>query len=208
MKQTITQALAFNRNIVWPYDDAHLSLASTKEALEAIFRLRSRVYTKMGYQTMFPDPIKGYNFDAYDTHSAIFYTHKNGVVTGTCRIVFDTKEQLPIDENYSLENLRERHRHLAELSRFIIDAKVSGLSPEFKLLIKGMYGIIAHNHIDLAVTVIAKAHFRLYEKVGGFQRSVLLPSYGKLSRPHIIATWDTARISPFFKRAFLHQKVA
>ena len=208
MKETIAQSLAFNKRIVWPYKDAHLAPVRNEEVLAEIFRLRSRIYTDMGYQEEFPDPVPGYNFDTFDTRSAIFYTHKNGIVTGTCRIVFDADGGLPIDKNYSLDHLRGNHRRLAELSRFIIDSEIGGLSPEFKLLIKGMYGIIAHNNIDLAVTVIAKEHFRLYEKVGGFQNRALLPTYGTLMRPYIIATWDTTRISSFFKRAFLHQKAA
>lgn len=208
MEATIAQSLAFGKRIVWPYDDTRLAPAREEKVLAEIFRLRSRIYTEMGYQKEFPDPVPGYNFDAFDTHSAIFYTHQNGKVTGTCRIVFDTKGALPIDKNYSLDYLRGTNRRLAELSRFIIDANVSGLSPEFKLLIKGMYGIIAHNDIDLAVTVIAREHFRLYEKVGGFQSEALLPTYGTLMRPYIIATWDTTRISPFFKKVFLGWKQA
>ncbi len=208
MKETIEKALAFGKEIVWPYTDTHLAIAKDAEVLVEIFRLRSRIYTQMGYQKEFPDPVPGYNFDDFDIRSAIFYTHKNGTVTGTCRIVFDAEGGLPIDKNYSLDYLRGTNRRLAELSRFIVDSEVGGLSPEFKLLIKGMYGIIAHNDIDLAVTVIAKEHFRLYEKVGGFQSEALLSTYGTLMRPYIIATWDTSAVSPFFRRAFLYRKSA
>ncbi len=208
MKQIIAQALRFNRKIVWPYNDEHLALATTKEELEDIFRLRSRIYTNIGYQKEFPDPVQGYNFDEYDKHAAIFYTHKSGVVTGTCRIIFDVMGHLPIDDNYSLEYLRQNTQHLAELSRFIIDSDVSGLSPEFKLLIKGMYGVIAYNPVELAVSVIAQEHFKLYDRVGGFKKEALFPTYGTLKNPYMITTWDTTQVSPFFKRAFLHQKVA
>lgn len=206
LAENVEKAITFNQNIIWPYNDEYLALATTKEELEEIFRLRSRIYTNMGYQKEFPDPVQGYNFDNYDKHAAIFYTHKNGVVTGTCRIIFDTMGHLPIDDNYSLGYLRQKTKHLAELSRFIIDSDVSGLSPEFKLLIKGMYGVIVSNPIELAVSVIAKEHFKLYDRVGGFKKEALLPTYGTLQNPYMITTWDTTQISPFFKRAFLHQK--
>lgn len=201
----VSQSIAFAKEVIWPYDNPNLSLATTKEELLEIFRLRSRIYKKLDYKKEFPDPIEGYDFDRYDTHAAIFYTHSSGKITGTCRIIFDSESHLPIDENFSLHYLRKNKR-LAELSRFIIDEKVTGLSPEFKLLIKGMYGIISSNSIDMAVSVIAKNHFRFYEKVGGFKKETELQTYGALKNPHLITTWDTKCISAFFKRAFLQEK--
>ena len=207
LEQIISQAVGFSQSIVWPYSDKHLRLASTKEELLKIFSLRSKIYKDLGYQKEFPDLIDRYNFDSYDTHSAIFYTCNNKVITGTCRIIFDTSMHLPIDSNYSLDGLR-KEKKIAELSRFIISDEQKGLSPEFKLLIKGMYGVIASNSIDIAVSVIAQKHFRLYKKVGGFKQEVLFNTYGHLTNNYMITTWDTEQISPFFKKAFLEEKVA
>jgi N-acyl-L-homoserine lactone synthetase len=206
MESVIRQALAFNRKVNWPYNEKQMSPVRNRMELLEIFRLRSKIYRGLNYQNEFPDPVEGYNFDGYDTHAAIFYTHYNGKITGTCRIIFDTEGRLPIDENYSLDHLRQKHGRIAELSRFIIDNDVTGLSPEFKLLIKGMYGIVEHNDIDLAVSVIAKEHYKFYNKVGGFQKEALLPTYGHLKRPYMITTWDTSKISSFFKRAFLSER--
>lgn len=208
LTEILKNAVEFSQNIIWPYTDNHLSLATSKEELVEIFKLRSAVYDKMGYKKEFPDLLEGFNFDMYDSHAAIFYVQQHGKITGTCRIIFDQDRHLPIDTNYSLDDFRQKEKRIAELSRFIIDSNVAGLSPEFKLLIKGMYGIIIYNSIDMAVSVIAQKHFKFYEKVGGFKHEALLKTYGKLPNPYIITSWDTAHISSFFKKAFLREKVA
>ena len=203
LERIATQAIAFAEGVVWPYDDDDLRLVRSVEEFEAISALRSQVLREMGYDKLLPDPIDGYHFDAHDTRSAIFYTQKAGRITGTCRVVFDDGVTLPIDEQISVDFLRRDDRRIAELSRFVIDPTRRGSGREFRLLIKGMYGIVAYNALDRAVTAIRHEHYRYYADVGGFRIEAQLRSFGTIDHPFIVASWDTTQVSERFKRLFL-----
>ncbi len=208
LQQNIQNTIKFNRKLIWSSSKLFLSIVTTPEELLEIYRLRSDIYTKLHYDNEFPNLIKGLSFDSYDEHSAILYTKINGKITGTCRVIFDSCEKLPIDKNYSLDYLRTQKQRLAEVSRLIIDHNTDGLSQEFKLLTRGVYLIISNNTIDNSVSVIKDDHFNLYNKFGGFAIEEHLHTYGNLENPFIITSWDTSKISNFFKRAFLNEKVA
>ena len=205
LSKTIKNTIEFNQKL---YDIGTLegvSLATTVEDLIEIFMLRSEVYHDMGYVNEFPELIKGLNFDEYDECSAIVYSKRNHVITGTCRLIFDLEKKLPIDNKFSLDYLRNKDRGLVEASRVIIK-NIEGLKPEFKLLTIDSYKILSTYKMD-AVSVMTEEHIKLYKKFGGLGIEKKFESYGTLQQEFFLTLWNTSNISPFFKRIFL-QKVS
>ncbi len=205
--EIMQKSLAFNQKL---YDIGTLegvSLATSVEALMEIFVLRSRVYQKMGYGNEFPETIKGLNFDKYDESSAIVYT-KREVITGTCRLIFDSKKKLPIDAKYTLDSLRAKSadRGLVEASRVIIE-NIEGLKPEFRLLTIDAYKILASYNLN-AVSVMTEEHIKLYKKFGGLSIEKSFQGYGTLENEFFLTLWDTSKISPFFRKIFLQNRKA
>jgi len=201
--QIIHNTIEFNKKLVWSNDEKNVSLATTPEVLIEIYKLRSQVYSKLNYDKEFPDSIKGLNFDSYDEHSAIVYTKSNKRITGTCRVIFDSDKKLPMDKNFSLDYLRDKKKRLAELSRLMITSETKGLSQEPKLLTQSAYMVMKKNESTTLMSVMVHEHFKLYDRFGGFNIEGELKNYGNLSTPFIITSWEVARISPFFKKAFL-----
>lgn len=203
MEKTMYHTLKFNRALIWDNSENVFLVLSVQELID-IYILRSKVYKSLGYDKEFSEIIEGMNFDKYDENAAILYTHKDGQVTGTCRIIFDTGKKLPIDKNYSLDGLRSRGKDITELSRLVIDRpEKSGLGKEFKYLTSGVFRMLKSNHINRIVSVIKKEHFSLYNKFGGFEQKALLPSYGALNKSFVITSWDITKVSTFFKKLFL-----
>ena len=195
--------------MIWEDNSKNLYLATTAREFLEIFRLRSEIYTELKYDNEFPDMIKGLNFDAYDENSAILYTKVDGVVTGTCRVIFDSDKKLPIDSHFSLDYLRIEHKSIAEISRLSVKHNSSGLNQEFRWLTRGVYLIATKNSITKTVSAIKDEHFKLYKKFGGFSFEKKIDTYGKFPIPLIITLWDISKISNFFTRAFLEKlKVA
>jgi len=201
LSKIIKNTIKFNQKL---YDRATLdevTLATSVKDLIEIFILRSKVYHEMGYANEFPEAIKGLNFDEYDEYSAIVYTKRNNVITGTCRLIFDMDKKLPIDKKFSLDYLRNNHRGLVEASRVIIK-NTEGLKPEFKLLTIDSYKILASYQMD-AVSVMTEEHIKLYKKFGGLSIERSFKSYGTLNQEFFLTLWNTSNISLFFKRIFL-----
>jgi len=98
----VHKSILFNQKLYKKSDLVGVSLATSVEDLIEIFMLRSEVYREMNYSSEFPERIQGLDFDEYDSRSAIIYTKKKGVITGTCRLIFDSLEKkLPIDKKYN-----------------------------------------------------------------------------------------------------------
>lgn len=207
--ETILKSITFNKSLIWDKRFKDIYLATTVQELLEIFKLRSEVYTQLNYDDEFPDLIQGFNCDSYDENSAILYTKVNGTITGTCRVIFDSQNKLPIDSYFSLDYLRTDMKTLVEVSRLIVKHQTVGLNQEFKWLTKGVYLLTNKNAITQTVSVIKKEHFKLYSKFGGFEMEKELDAYGNLDKSFMITSWNINNISNFFKRAFLeHTKVA
>ena len=205
MVQIISSAIEFNKKLIWENNSKNLYLATTTKEFIEIFKLRSEIYTKLKYDNEFPDMIKGLDFDDYDENSAILYTKVDGIVTGTCRVIFDSNKKLPIDSHFSLDYLRIQHKEIAEISRLNVKHNTVGLNQEFKWLTKGVYSISIKNSITRTVSAIKDEHFKLYSKFGGFTFEKRIDTYGKFPIPLIITLWDISKVSNFFKRAFLEK---
>jgi len=199
----LSSAIAFNKALIWDENSTNLYLATTVRELIEVFKLRSEVYKDLGYNSEFPDIIEGLNFDDYDRCSAILYTKVNGTITGTCRVIFDSDQKLPIDSYFSLNYLREQHKNIVELSRLVVKKQHNGLSQEFKLLFKGVYLISTHNNITKTISVIKNDHYKLYQKFGDVKIEKQFDLYGTLNNKFIITLWNLAEISNFFRKAFL-----
>ena len=197
------KAMHFNKTLKWDNSIKDVYLATTVNELVEIYKLRYKVYNRMGYTKEFPPPINGLDFDKYDTNSAILYTKKNGKINATCRVIFDSEDKLPLDKNYSLDFLRGKDKKIIELSRLMIENETKGLSLEFKYLTKGVYRVMALNGVTTLTGVMVQEHFKLYSKFGDFRKEATIQSYGNLGKPFIVTSWDITNPSKFFKRVFL-----
>ena len=180
----------------------NLYYPQTKQELIEVFALRSRVYKKEGYDKEFPQLIDGLDYDDYDKVSAILCVKFDSKITGSCRVVFDNPLKLPLEKNYSFDYLREQRGQLCELSRLVVERDSLGQEP--RLLTKGTYYLLAKKGISTLVSITDKrAYNRYYKNFGGFTVEHEYNGYGKLEKTFIVSSWDIAKISPFFKRAFL-----
>jgi hypothetical protein len=202
LEKTIDETIAFNKKLVFTLENKNLSLTTTAEELVDVFKLRSDVYHSINYQDEFPDTIEGLNFDSFDNHAGILYYKHNGQLTGTIKVIFDTNQNLPSEEKYSFDYLRNDNT-IVELSRFIIKNNDKGLNQEFKYLTQASYNLFKNNNINRVVSSIKQDHFKLYSKFGGMTVETELPGYGLIDIPFIVVSWNPDDASPFFKKAFL-----
>ncbi|AXH10272.1 hypothetical protein CP960_04895 [Malaciobacter halophilus] len=202
LETIIDKTISFNKSLNFETEQNSLHLALSAEELLNIFKLRSDIYTKLNYNSEFPEIIEGLNFDKYDQNSAIIYTKTDNFISGTCRLIFDSKKKLPIEEKLNLNYLKHKHKNIAEVSRLIINNN-SGLNLDFKKLTLGIYLVLIQNDLKATISVISKDHFKLYSKFGGFKIEKDLSSYGKLNSNFVITSWDISNVSKFFKKAFL-----
>ncbi len=195
--------LSFNKKVNFESNYENLKLVKTAEELVKVYELRSEIYGNLGYQNEFPDYLPNMNFDFYDESSAIIYTEDNKEVTSTCRLIFDSKRKLPIEEKLNLSDIREKFPKIAEISRLMVKKENKGLSLDFKYLMAGMYYLKTQNELEASTSVFLQEHFKLYKKLGGFTIERELESYGHLDKPFVISSWNPANVSRFFKKAFL-----
>lgn len=206
LEEVIEETTKFNRDLNWDKEDKNINLAVTAEELIEVYKLRSDVYTDIGYKNEIPDVIEGLNFDIFDKNASIIYIKKDDRVTGSCRIVFDSVNNLPSEKNLSFGKCRKNFSKVSELSRLIIKHNEGGLSKEFKLLTRASYNIWKYNDLDIILSSIKKDHFKLYKKFGGFNIEGEITNYGNIDVEALILSWNPSKISPFFKRAFLNTK--
>jgi len=204
LEEVIDSSISFNKSLNWQHHNQNLHLVKTAEELIDVFKLRSDVYHNINYENEFPDTIEGLNFDSYDKDSAILYYKQDKTITGTIKVIFDKPNiKLPSEEKYSFDYLRDKHKQLVELSRFIVSNEKQGLNQEFKYLFSGVYNLFMQNNIDLILSSIKEEHYKMYTKFGGTNIESELPGYGKIDLPFLVMSWNPHNISNFFKRAFL-----
>lgn len=207
LEEVIEETISFNKNLSWDNKNDNLRLTRTAEELIAVFKLRSEVYYQMGYKNDFPDIIDGLNFDLFDKKSAIIYNKVNHIYTGTCRLIFDSKNKLPSDKEYSFDNIRKKYGTIGEISRNAVKNNQSkGLGLEFKYLMAGIHNVFVNNDIDITVSAMRKEHYRLFSKFGGIDIIEEINNYANLEIPCVVIYWDPSKASDFFKKAFLKLK--
>lgn len=205
LEEVIEETISFNKTIIWENREKNLNIVNTAEELIEVFKLRSDVYTKINYQKEFPDYIEGLNFDAYDKRSAILYYKKDKKISATTRLIFDKNKNLPSEEKFSFDYMREKYNTIGEISRLIIKNRDNtGLKLEFKYLMQGLYTLFINNKIDITISGIKEEHYKLYSKFGGINREKELENYGNLNTPFLIISWNPKQASKFFKKVFLN----
>lgn len=203
LEEVVEESVAFNKKLNFDDTNKNLRLINSVEELIKVFKLRSDIYTDIGYQKECPDIIEGLNFDKYDKNAAILFCTSNNIITGTARLIFDTNQKLPSESKYSFEYMRQKYENITELSRLIIKHKSNGLNVEFKYLTQGIYEIYKNNAIDIILSGIRADHYKLYSKFGGTKIEKELNQYGLVDIPFVIMSWDPSLVSNFFKRVFL-----
>lgn len=203
LEEVIEESVDFNRKLNWKESSKNLKLVNSAEELVEVFKIRSNVYAKIGYNEECPDNIEGLNFDNYDKNSAILYYKNDRRISGTLRLILDSENKLPTDKKFSFNNLRKEYKTIGELSRFVVENESKGLSLEFKNLFAGVHTLFTNNDIDLVVTAIKKEHYKLYSKFGGTNIEKELEGYGLVNLPFLVMSWNPSEASDFFKRAFL-----
>lgn len=199
----IDKVLNFNRKINFDTNYENLQKITTAEELVEIYQLRSEIYGNLGYQNEFPDYLPNMNFDFYDETSAIIYTKNNNEITSTCRLIFDSDRNLPIEEKMDLSTIRNIFPKIAETSRLMVKNEQKGLNMAFKFLTTGIYNILVQNNLDATLAICTQEHLKLYQKLGGITIQKELESYGHLEQPFAISTWNPNEVSRFFQKAFL-----
>ncbi|AXH11284.1 N-acyl amino acid synthase FeeM domain-containing protein [Halarcobacter bivalviorum] len=205
LEEIIEDTISFNKNLNWDNKYTNTNLATTAEELIEVFKLRSTVYKEISYQKECPDEIDGLNFDLFDKNSAVIYCKNNNEVSGTIRLIFDSKEGLPSEKKCSFDKQREEFSLIGEISRNIVKTRNKGLNQEFKYLMCGIYNIFVNNGIDMALSGIRADHLKLFEKLGGVQVEKELDSYGNVDIPFLIISYNPTFASKFFKKVFLKE---
>jgi len=205
LESIIDETISFNKKLSWNSDNKNLALTKTAEELVEVFKLRSDVFTEIGYQDEFPDTIEGLNFDIYDKTSAVIYYKNNKEVSATIRLIFDSENRLPSEEKESFDDMRAKYNCIGEISRNIVKTRGQGLNLEFKYLMCGIYNVFINNDIDIALSGIRQEHLKLFKKLGGVEIYKELNSYGSLETPCLIISYNPNYASNFFKKVFLEE---
>lgn len=205
LENIIDETISFNKKLSWNSDNKNLALTKTAEELVEVFKLRSDVFTEIGYQDEFPDTIEGLNFDVYDKTSAVIYYKNNKEVSATIRLIFDSENRLPSEEKESFDDMRAKYNCIGEISRNIVKTRGQGLNLEFKYLMCGIYNVFINNDIDIALSGIRQEHLKLFKKLGGVEIYKELNSYGSLETPCLIISYNPNYASNFFKKVFLEE---
>lgn len=205
LDEVLEEAITFNKNLSWNYENKNLKLITSVEELIQVFKLRSDVFSQIGYQNEFPDTIDGLNFDIYDKTSAIIYYENNKEITATIRLIFDSENKLPSEKECNFEHLRKEYKSIGEISRNIVKTRDQGLNQEFKYLMCGIYNIFINNDIDIALSGIKKEHLKLFKKLGGVNIIKELDDYGSFKEPCLIISYNPHYASKFFKKVFLKE---
>lgn len=205
LEKIIDETISFNKNLTFE-NFKHTKLVSTAEELIEVFKLRSDIYSSLNYGSEFPDIIEGLNFDELDTKSAIAYCKNNNIVTGTIRLIIDSKDNLPTSKKIK-DKFNFNYNSMSEISRIIVRNSQEGLCLEFKYLMKALYKIFIDNNIDIAISVIKKDHLKLYQKLGGVEVIDEVEGYGTLKSTFLIISYDPKSASKFFKKVFLEEKI-
>lgn len=205
LENVIEETISFNRSLKWNYEYSNLQLTTTAEELIQVFKLRSDVYTDINYQKEFPDTIEGLNFDKFDTHSAIIYYNNNKEVSGSIRLIFDSKDGLPTEGKIKFDDMRTKYNCIGEISRNVVKHRGAGLNQEFKYLMCGIYNIFTNNDIDIALSGIRKDHLKLFKRLGGVDIYKEMEGYGSLDVPFLIISYNPSFASKFFKKVFLNK---
>ena len=203
LESIVEESVIFNKNLNWEDKNSSVQPISSPEELMEVFKLRSDVYHDINYQNEFPDPIDTLNFDSFDKNSAIIYYKREGEITGTCRMIFDSEMKLPTEKNLCFDKQRKSHEKIGEISRNIVKNRGQGLNLEFRYLMAGMHNVFINNDINLTLSGIRKDHFKLFSKFGGIDIVHEMDNYGEVDMPFLIISWDPSQASKFFKKAFL-----
>lgn len=206
LEEVVEESISFNRGLNWIDDNSNIKLTTSAEELIEVYKLRSDVYTQIGYQGEFPDTIEGLNFDIHDKTSAIVYYKRDNQVSATCRLIFDSENGLPSEGKVSFESERNKYTRIGEISRNIVKHDTGGLNLEFKYLMASMHNVFMENDLGMTFSGIRRDHLKLFKKFGGVDVYKEMEGYGKLDTPFLIITWNPEEISPFFKRAFLNKR--
>ena len=203
LEETVEEAIAFNKQLNWEETHSNLKLVTTAEQLVQVFKLRSDVYSDLGYQEEFPDTIQGLNFDKYDKNAAILYYESESHITGTTRLIFDSLNKLPSEGKFSFDDMRNKYGVIGELSRLIIRNEKKGLNLEFKYLMQGIHTLFKNNKIDITLLAIIQEHYKLYTKFGGSEIIAEIDDFGNMEHSIYLLSWDPSLVSNFFKKVFL-----
>lgn len=113
-----------------------IKIARTREEIEAVYRLRYRVFAEeMGYvdPAEFPDKMLYDEFDEMPGKTTIFMAIADGEAIGTIRIMKDGLEKLPMDKYTDFRQLRSRYQ-IAECSRLLTAPEYRKRNADFILL--------------------------------------------------------------------------
>ena len=134
-----------------------LKMATSTSEIDKIWRLRESEYRK--HYENFSEASN----DPYDENAYIFYSqNQQEIVTSTGRIILDGKLGLPSDEllKSQVDELRNKRRAIAELSKFTIAREARGLLPYY---VKTFYELAVGLDIESLIFICKSQSARVYQ---------------------------------------------
>lgn len=200
----------FNNLRLPEYFDYGLKFAITPEEILEVMKLRSKIYTSLGYNKQFPEEINGLNYDDFDRHSLILISRNKNNIVGSLRIVFDSLIGLPSEKMISINNWK-KNLNFAELSRLVVDPNFRSGDKEngslaFNQLFAGTYWTSHLTDLDRYLMVMKDKHAQRYLEFGGVT-NLGSTKYGNLDQDSQILLWNPSLVGDEFSEKILGKKL-
>ncbi len=204
-------AITLGQKIPYSRGYSGVDIVRDSKGLIEAMKLRSKVYTEVGFTVELPDPIKGLNYHDFDHNSIILnYTLPNGRIIGTMSMILNSEEfGLQSEEHFSFSQLEGR-RNICEMTRLAIEPEFRGVNDRF--IFKSLYRETFHIAKLLGADFIIMAQYegltKQYEKFGRTVRLNEIDGFGKtakLDREKVtVLMWDYKSPSEYFVEEFLN----
>jgi len=212
LEEILNKNLELNQKIKTKFRNSQTKVPQSMEEIINIFKLRSEVFKKIGYNSEFKEKFKGLNYDIFDKNSInIYIQNENKKIIGTSRIILDSKKGLQsenkFDKNYGFMKYRKKSKNkiISEISRTTIRPENRG-TPIFKYLFQAKYDLVEELNIGNYLSCLPKEMYeRLYSKFG-VEVIKEIPKYGNIQKESVILSWPTTNFSKFFKKVILNKK--
>lgn len=152
--------------------DIQVKIARTREELEQAFRIRYNVFGEELGRLDLQKYSDQKEWDMYDSLGVTtnFIAFASGMPVGTARLIEDSRFGFPMDNLFSLYNLRIKSRKLGEGSRLAVIKEYRGGKGIGISLLKILHNCAIHKGItDICITSAANNIAEIYKKIGYHQ---------------------------------------
>lgn len=165
----IFKIINFYRYLIARIEGFNFRIATSRDDLEKVYRLRWKVYHDEGYINSLQYQDKRLN-DTYDFYSVNFLATHRGVAVGCVRLVLDSKIGFPIEHLFASISITAERRAVAEVSKLVIDSlyrkKKYGKRLVMWGLAKSMYDYSMMNGIKIWYEFMSEKLSHSLKKIG------------------------------------------